>query len=244
MPFKLGNNYNVKVQDLDDIYSTFNQNLIDDYIDTVRKMDSSQIPFESYCAGEQTLNCGMNGKCVSLGVSSGIKQFVCVCSYGYTGVKCDQVWDACLASGPTALCLNGGTCKTKQESPFFTCECPSGFTGVNCEIENNVCKTNNPCQNGGKCTYVSDNFPIICTCPSGYAGDYCQVVIKQGIGGAGVKLHPTQIILTWGFMILLLSSILYCTFSVVYDIISKRKSDKKKIQQEKEERDKMAEPEE
>ncbi|KAH8742099.1 extracellular membrane associated protein with 3 EGF domains and a transmembrane domain [Cryptosporidium ryanae] len=241
MSFKLDSNHSENSQNLDDIYSALTQNLIENYASTLRKMDTSEIPFESFCPGDQTLNCGMNGKCVSLGVASGIKQFVCVCSDGYTGVKCDQVWDACLTAGPTTLCLNGGICKAKQESPFFSCECLPGFTGVSCEIENNVCKTNNPCQNGGKCTYVSENLPIICTCPSGYGGDYCQIVIKQGIGGAGVKLHPTQIILTWGFMILLLSSILYCTFSVVYDILSKRKYDKKKIQEEKEEKNKMAE---
>lgn len=133
-----------------------------------------------------------------------------------------------MSSGPTFLCLNGGICTSTNTPPYYECKCTVGFTGNNCELENNVCKTNNPCQNGGKCSYIGENLPIICTCLSGYTGDYCQITVEHGIGGAGVQLHPGQIIMLWAFLIFVLASILYCTFSVVYDIIVQFRVNKKK----------------
>ncbi|KAF7457391.1 EGF-like domain protein [Cryptosporidium felis] len=193
------------------------------------------LPFESICVGEQSLNCGNNGKCVSLPTVSNVKQFMCICSEGYTGVKCEKAWDACLNAGPTSLCLNGGICTSTDVPPYFACKCTIGFTGKNCEIENNVCKTNNPCQNGGKCSYIGENLPILCTCTSGYTGDYCQTIVEHGIGGAGVQLHPGQIILTWAFMILILATILYCTFSIIYDLIAQFRAKRKKDEKVEEE---------
>ncbi|KAJ1606566.1 EGF domain-containing membrane associated protein [Cryptosporidium canis] len=204
--------------------------LIDDISGKLRNVQS--VPFESVCAGDQSLNCGQNGKCVSLPTVENQKQFVCICSDGFTGPTCETAWDACKSSGPTSLCLNGGICTSTDAYPYYSCKCAIGFTGGNCEIENNVCVTNNPCQNGGKCTYIGDNLPILCTCPSGYTGDYCQITVEHGIGGAGIKLHPGQIIMTWALLILILASILYCTFSVIYDIIVQIRAKKKKKEKE------------
>ncbi|QOY43254.1 EGF-like domain containing protein [Cryptosporidium parvum] len=233
------------------ISTTPNDNLIIKVSNQLRNLQN--LPFESICAGDQTINCGENGKCISLPNVNNQKQFLCVCSDGFTGPSCktgkfiDQLfilsfnlkkklnlaWDACLTSGPTSLCLNGGICTSKDTPPYYECKCTVGFTGINCEVENNVCKTNNPCQNGGKCSYIGENLPIICTCLTGYSGDYCQIIVKHGIGGAGVKLHPGQIIMIWGFLLFILATILYCTFSVVYDIIVQIRAKKRKDQQEK-----------
>ncbi|KAL5370616.1 EGF domain-containing membrane associated protein [Cryptosporidium parvum] len=213
------------------ISTTPNDNLIIKVSNQLRNLQN--LPFESICAGDQTINCGENGKCISLPNVNNQKQFLCVCSDGFTGPSCKTAWDACLTSGPTSLCLNGGICTSKDTPPYYECKCTVGFTGINCEVENNVCKTNNPCQNGGKCSYIGENLPIICTCLTGYSGDYCQIIVKHGIGGAGVKLHPGQIIMIWGFLLFILATILYCTFSVVYDIIVQIRAKKRKDQQEK-----------
>ncbi|KAL3130077.1 EGF-like domain protein [Cryptosporidium hominis] len=213
------------------ISTTPNDNLIIKVSNQLRNLQN--LPFESICAGDQTINCGENGKCISLPNVNNQKQFLCVCSDGFTGPSCETAWDACLTSGPTSLCLNGGICTSKDTSPYYECKCTVGFTGINCEVENNVCKTNNPCQNGGKCSYIGENLPIICNCLTGYSGDYCQITVKHGIGGAGVKLQPGQIIMIWGFLLFILATILYCTFSVVYDIIVQIRAKKRKEQQGK-----------
>ncbi|POM82264.1 EGF-like domain protein [Cryptosporidium meleagridis] len=210
--------------------TTPNDNLIIKVSNQLRNLQN--LPFESICAGDQTINCGQNGKCISLPNVNNEKQFLCVCNDGFTGPTCQTAWDACLTSGPTSLCLNGGICTSTDTPPYYECKCTVGFTGMNCEVENNVCKTNNPCQNGGKCSYIGENLPIICTCLTGYSGDYCQIIVKHGIGGAGVKLHPGQIIMMWGFLLFILASILYCTFSVVYDIIVQIRAKKRKEKQE------------
>ncbi|OII74810.1 uncharacterized protein cubi_00363 [Cryptosporidium ubiquitum] len=216
-------------------FTTKNTNLINDASKKFR--DLQTLPFESICAGDQTLNCGNNGKCISLPNVSNQNQFLCVCDDGFTGPKCETAWDACLSSGPTSLCLNGGICTSTDTHPFYQCKCTVGFTGNNCELENNVCKTNNPCQNGGKCTYIGENLPILCTCLTGYTGDYCQITVEHGIGGAGILLHPGQIIMMWAFLIFVLATILYCTFSVVYDIIVQIRAKKKQKEKEDVEED-------
>ncbi|KAH8584873.1 extracellular membrane associated with 3 EGF domains and a transmembrane domain [Cryptosporidium sp. chipmunk genotype I] len=210
------------------ISTTPNLNLITNVSNQLRNLQT--LPFESICAGDQSINCGQNGKCVSLPNVDNKSQFLCVCSDGFTGPSCETAWDACLSVGPTSLCLNGGICTSTDTSPYYVCKCTVGFTGYNCEVENNVCKTNNPCQNGGQCTYIGENLPIICTCLAGYSGDYCQITVQHGIGGVGVRLYSGQIIMMWAFLIFILATILYCTFSVIYDIIVqirvKRKKDK------------------
>ncbi|KAJ1612776.1 EGF domain-containing membrane associated protein [Cryptosporidium canis] len=61
--------------------------LIDDISGKLRNVQS--VPFESVCAGDQSLNCGQNGKCVSLPTVENQKQFVCICSDGFTGPTCE-----------------------------------------------------------------------------------------------------------------------------------------------------------
>lgn len=63
---------------------------IQEFSKQFRNLQSSSIPFESICAGEQDLNCGQHGKCVSLGISSNTKQFLCVCADGFTGPLCNK----------------------------------------------------------------------------------------------------------------------------------------------------------
>ncbi len=43
----------------------------------------------------------LNGLCSQFGDG-----FVCICSFGYTGVRCDQLVNYC----SSAPCTNGGTC--------------------------------------------------------------------------------------------------------------------------------------
>lgn len=64
-----------------------NTNLIDSVFKEHRNLQN--LPFESICAGDQTINCGNNGKCISLPNVDNQKQFLCVCSDGFTGPKCE-----------------------------------------------------------------------------------------------------------------------------------------------------------
>lgn len=50
---------------------------------------SQEIPFESICSGDQQVNCGQNGKCFEIGVLANQRQYICICTDGYTGPKCD-----------------------------------------------------------------------------------------------------------------------------------------------------------
>ncbi|XP_061173453.1 sushi, von Willebrand factor type A, EGF and pentraxin domain-containing protein 1-like [Saccostrea echinata] len=59
----------------------------------------------------------------------GVNSFVCKCTNGYTGEKCQIKPDFC--SGTP--CKNFGTCQSNEFN--FTCICPSGYRGERCETK-------------------------------------------------------------------------------------------------------------
>lgn len=71
----------------DDVVYSANPTLIEDVSAKVRNLQT--VPFESVCAGDQTINCGFNGKCISLPTVDNQKQFLCICLDGFTGPRCE-----------------------------------------------------------------------------------------------------------------------------------------------------------
>lgn len=85
--------------------------------------------------------CVNNGTCVELTGSVNTYGYVCQCSAGYTGNKCQTLIDVC-ASSPCVY----GTCS--QLAPnVFQCVCRAGYNGPRCEVDINECLSS-PCQNG------------------------------------------------------------------------------------------------
>ena len=64
--------------------------------------------------------CANGGTCHDLP-----NNFTCSCSAQYTGLTCEQLYNACESSP----CANNGTCTTQIPSPLYACTCPPGFTG-------------------------------------------------------------------------------------------------------------------
>uniref|UniRef100_A0A1I8FHK3 EGF-like domain-containing protein n=1 Tax=Macrostomum lignano TaxID=282301 RepID=A0A1I8FHK3_9PLAT len=57
----------------------------------------------------------------------------CVCLEPYSGSYCTVRIKYC--STEPSKCQNGGTCSSKDSSPWYSCSCAPGFTGQNCENE-------------------------------------------------------------------------------------------------------------
>ncbi|CAF0943117.1 unnamed protein product [Brachionus calyciflorus] len=122
---------------------------------------------------------------------------ICICSPNYTGSKC-EIYIAPPVTMPTPpptpvspcqtsqYCLNGGSCRATNYSPYAICICPPNFTGVRCEICISApapatpapviptCSSSN-CQNGGTCQ--SNNPYTYCSCPPNYTGSRCEICI-------------------------------------------------------------------
>ncbi|XP_070287020.1 sushi, von Willebrand factor type A, EGF and pentraxin domain-containing protein 1 [Myotis yumanensis] len=109
--------------------------------------------------------CHNSGTCQQLGHG-----YVCLCSPGYTGSKCETDIDEC-SSLP---CLNNGICKDQVGE--FICECPSGYTGPLCEENINECSSS-PCLNKGVC--VDGVAGYRCTCAKGYIGLHCETDVNE-----------------------------------------------------------------
>ncbi|XP_006875291.1 PREDICTED: sushi, nidogen and EGF-like domain-containing protein 1 [Chrysochloris asiatica] len=112
-----------------------------------------------------------------------VSGYVCLCSAGYKGARCEQETDEC-AAGP---CQNGGSC---QDLPgAFLCQCPEGFVGVHCETEVDACDSS-PCRHGGVCK--NDGGAYLCVCPEGFFGYHCETVsdpcFSNPCGGRGYCL--------------------------------------------------------
>lgn len=75
------------------------------------------------CADQPCLN---GGTCLD-----SFGQFICLCTSGWQGKRCDQDVDECKLYSDTALgCQNGARCINTAGS--FHCECSPGYAGVHC----------------------------------------------------------------------------------------------------------------
>ncbi len=73
--------------------------------------------------------CRGNSPCIYGTCYTNAGESACVCTPGYTGVKCDEEIDECLSSP----CLHNGNC-TDQINGYI-CDCSATYyEGVNCEI--------------------------------------------------------------------------------------------------------------
>lgn len=66
--------------------------------------------------------CQNEGRCREVG-----NNFMCMCTFGYSGRTCAQRVTACLDD----ICRNGGTCLNTEKT--YKCSCRPGFTGEHCE---------------------------------------------------------------------------------------------------------------
>ncbi|XP_006106465.2 lactadherin [Myotis lucifugus] len=85
-------------------------------------------------------------------------------------------------------CLNGGTCLSQDELPFY-CLCPEGFTGPICnETEKGPCFPN-PCRNDAECQVLDEEAhrgdvfkQYVCECKQGYSGVHCESRCAMPLG--------------------------------------------------------------
>lgn len=117
----------------------------------------------------QATPCGPNGTCIDQ-----INSFVCLCSSGYTGLRCQTPLSQC-----TSLpCQHGGTCRDAHGTDSqedFLCICPPFFTGKQCDQILNPC-TSFPCRHGS-CIPMAPAYK--CQCDLGYTGQNCDASIDQ-----------------------------------------------------------------
>lgn len=103
-----------------------------------------------------------NGQCLPLR-----HLFICKCSEGYSGERCDKVVDRC-SPNP---CYYGGKCYV--EGNGYKCNCAAGTNGKNCEFIIENCK-NDTCKNNGIC--INKINSTQCHCLKGYDGEFCENV--------------------------------------------------------------------
>ncbi|XP_061133183.1 sushi, von Willebrand factor type A, EGF and pentraxin domain-containing protein 1 isoform X1 [Syngnathus typhle] len=126
---------------------------------------------EDYQAGSQVFHecflnpCQNKGTCEEVGAG-----YVCTCTPGFTGAKCEADVDEC----DSAPCQNGGLCKDGMGE--FQCQCKAGFLGSLCEAEANECLSS-PCLNKGVCVDEVNRFS--CSCAAGFTGPRCEVEINE-----------------------------------------------------------------
>uniref|UniRef100_A0A667XGB9 Uncharacterized protein n=1 Tax=Myripristis murdjan TaxID=586833 RepID=A0A667XGB9_9TELE len=90
--------------------------------------------------------------------------FVCSCSAGFTGGRCEIELTSCMPNP----CQNGGDCKPVGSA--FLCGCPRGLGGLICDEDVNECDQEE-CENGGECVNTFGTF--YCNCSEGFEGQFC-----------------------------------------------------------------------
>lgn len=94
--------------------------------------------------------------------------FMCRCTEGFTGKRCDRRQDPC-SPNP---CQAGGTCR--RQGFDFQCVCSPLREGKLCELERGDVCDGNPCLNGGSCRESPDGSSFFCLCRPGYRGNQCE----------------------------------------------------------------------
>ncbi|XP_037706510.1 sushi, nidogen and EGF-like domain-containing protein 1 isoform X5 [Choloepus didactylus] len=122
--------------------------------------------------------CLHGGSC-----QDGVGGYLCLCSAGYEGTRCEFDTDECRAQP----CENGGSCRDLPGG--FLCHCPAGFVGVRCETDVGACASS-PCQHGGECEDGGGVY--LCVCPEGFFGFHCETAsdpcFSSPCGGRGYCL--------------------------------------------------------
>ncbi|KAM3868566.1 protocadherin Fat 3 [Diretmus argenteus] len=90
--------------------------------------------------------------------------FVCSCSAGFTGGRCEVELTSCMPNP----CQNSGDCTPVGSA--FLCGCPKGLGGLICEEDVNECDQEE-CDNGGECVNIFGAF--YCNCSEGFEGQFC-----------------------------------------------------------------------
>lgn len=117
-------------------------------------------------------------------------EFMCKCTDGYTGQKCDKRQDPC-SPNP---CQSGGQCR--RQGYDFQCTCPTHREGKYCQLERGDACSSAPCRNGGSCRESPDGSSFFCLCRPGYRGNQCETVADSCRpnpclhGGLCVSLKP------------------------------------------------------